>query len=1085
MTTQDDVNKDLLNNKKNTHQIIEGSFEKIISTPSSFSEISIVSNPLIKNEIQQKIPTNKIITSFYNKYNFIPYNLYVQFSKSTNLFFLSVLILLLIPKISPFSPFTYIIALLIVILASMLKDAFEDKKRHNNDFIMNNKIIKSIKIKENKMIIIDKTSEFVHKNEFILLKKGEEVPADGIIILSFSSIKYKPGIYKKGNIKYKKFKYKQKCKGFSYIETSKIDGESALKKKYSNINNKKCKCTSYKYIKKSEIDKIKLTECLKKILLKIKKLDLSEDNNLILEFCNNKRLEKSINIVTRGMIIESENVVILIYKTNENIKSEGIRKLSKISTFTKDMERYLLVVFGIFFLFLIISLIFLPFEISQPYYFINRSNIFFEAFKLTLTNYTILSFVVPLSLCVMLEIARIFFKLYLQNLIAFCKSTEVDLSINSLYDLVNLNKNVTNFITIRNTHVIEQLGSTETIITDKTGTLTLNKMIFKYCYINIGKNKINNNDIQLIEDIISFINKKYLLYLLLLICCNSVYISDGDISGTSTDEISIIKKLLSLKNKEGDNIIIINEKDDKIVKCILFNNKIKVKIFKVFEFTSKRRKMVILMKIIKIKLLKENEAYKILKNIKKEYILFSKGSRNAINCNSLEIPNDFIYLRELVLAYKYIKKEDVLLINKETINKNKGKKFEEIYNSKLKFLGLTLVEDTLQPDLLKTLSLFRDIFIVTGDKRGTAIGVAKSMNMKVIWAKTFNEITDEDLKIIPDDYKYPYKYFVKESIKFDACSDDKIYKKIDTNSNVECRIFYNVLPDQKGEIVKKIQNNNSNVLAIGDGFNDIPMLKEASIGVGLKGEEGTAASNTADVSATSFNCLIPLVYISRQAYLGFTYLTFNAIMKNIYLMGIQMILFLFTNGSIFNSEFIAWFNVLFTSLITFSESCGGRALLFNMKKRKKFLEEFENRQSDNLFPNILEDPSLRPIFSHTKCKQYFLFKKFVIWVIFSIIKSIIIFFTTYYLFDKFIFIDLKTVEILFSYIVFIGVIMQQLSTVTNINYYLIVWTVFSFVTFLSIIRSFYIFKYFIEIAAIISLGVLVDIIRAIVIEKTI
>ncbi|KAF7702649.1 putative phospholipid-transporting ATPase [Cucumispora dikerogammari] len=1059
------------------------SLDKIVPGPANISNIYSISNALIENEAEPNKPTNKTITSFYTKYNFIPLNLYVQFSKLTNLFFLSVLILLLIPAISPFSAYTYILALLIVILASMIKDGIEDKKRHEDDYIINKNPVKSIRVENDEIKIVEKPTENVHKDEFLLLTKGDEIPADGIIILSFSAIKYNQENFIKDGVEYKSLSFKQECKDFSYIETSKIDGETAWKKKYSNLQDEPCKCKESVYIKKSELKKITLPYCLKKILLKIGNLKVSTDSILSLEFSHQKHLERKANLVLRGMIVKSENVVILIYRTHVNKEGVGIKTLTKTSTFTKKMEQCLYAVFGIFFAFLISSLIFLPSEISQPFYFIKGSDVFRETIKLMLTNYTILSFVVPLSLCVMLEVARIFFKLYTQNLLAFCKTENTDLSINSWNDLINLNKNVIGSITVRNTEIIEQLGSTETIVTDKTGTLTLNKMVFKYIYIHERKNEILPENILEIEKL-SEETRENTLAILLLLCCNSVYISKEEVYGTSTDELSIVKKLLSLKNNYDENMIRVIEKDDKMVNIVLFDNKVEIDILKILEFSSKRRKMAVLIKITKITSLIKNARYDMLIKLQENYMLLTKGSRNAVFCDALEIPKDFIHLRELVLSYKFIDREDVLQIIHETENKTEGVRFEEIYKSKQNFLGITLVEDTLQPDLLRTLSLFRDIFIITGDTKGTAIGVANSMKMKVIWAKTFVEIKEEDIKIIPDKLRYPYKYFIKESEKYDACADEEIYNTIELDSEIECKIFYNVLPEQKGEIVKKIQQHNSNVLAIGDGFNDIPMLKEASIGVGLKGEEGSAASNTADISVSAFNCLIPLVYMSRQAYLGFAYLTFNAIMKNIYLMGIQMLLFILTNGSIFNSEFLAWFNVLFTSSITFSEACGGRALVFNKEKRERFLQKIkpENWKSNNLFPNLLQDPSLRPIFSHTKCNHYFSFKKFVIWLLFSVLKSIVVFVTTFYMFNQFKILVLETIGIIFTYIVFFGVIAQQLSTITNWNYFLVFWICFGFCAFFAIIRSFYIFKYFLEIACIVSLGILVDIIRAVVIE---
>jgi P-type E1-E2 ATPase len=55
------------------------------------------------------------------------------------------------------------------------------------------------------------------------------------------------------------------------------------------------------------------------------------------------------------------------------------------------------------------------------------------------------------------------------------------------------------------------------------------------------------------------------------------------------------------------------------------------------------------------------------------------------------------------------------------------------------------------------------------------------------------------------------------------------------------------LPSQKAEVVRLVRTHlNKITLAIGDGANDVPMIKEAHIGVGLYGEEGMGAVQASD-----------------------------------------------------------------------------------------------------------------------------------------------------------------------------------------------------------------------------------------------
>lgn len=87
-----------------------------------------------------QVPNNAISTSKYNLATFLPRNLFEQFSKVANLYFLLIAILQVIPDISNTNnqPLQ-LLPLGFIIFVSMLKDAFEDYKRHKSDFEENNK----------------------------------------------------------------------------------------------------------------------------------------------------------------------------------------------------------------------------------------------------------------------------------------------------------------------------------------------------------------------------------------------------------------------------------------------------------------------------------------------------------------------------------------------------------------------------------------------------------------------------------------------------------------------------------------------------------------------------------------------------------------------------------------------------------------------------------------------------------------------------------------------------------------------------------------------------------------------------------
>lgn len=86
------------------------------------------------------VKDNTISTSKYSRWNFLPKNLIEQFSKMANIYFIFISIMQMIPIISITNGFpAQIFPLGVVIFISMLKDLFEDYKRHKSDYQENTK----------------------------------------------------------------------------------------------------------------------------------------------------------------------------------------------------------------------------------------------------------------------------------------------------------------------------------------------------------------------------------------------------------------------------------------------------------------------------------------------------------------------------------------------------------------------------------------------------------------------------------------------------------------------------------------------------------------------------------------------------------------------------------------------------------------------------------------------------------------------------------------------------------------------------------------------------------------------------------
>ncbi|KAG8012736.1 Phospholipid-transporting ATPase ID [Nibea albiflora] len=82
---------------------------------------------------------NHIKTSKYNVFTFLPINLFEQFQRVANAYFVVLLILQIIPEISSLSWFTTVVPLVLVLAITAVKDATDDYFRHKSDRQVNNR----------------------------------------------------------------------------------------------------------------------------------------------------------------------------------------------------------------------------------------------------------------------------------------------------------------------------------------------------------------------------------------------------------------------------------------------------------------------------------------------------------------------------------------------------------------------------------------------------------------------------------------------------------------------------------------------------------------------------------------------------------------------------------------------------------------------------------------------------------------------------------------------------------------------------------------------------------------------------------
>ncbi|KAM6267784.1 phospholipid-transporting ATPase VD isoform 2-T3 [Spheniscus humboldti] len=148
---------------------------------------------------------NKIRTTKYTLLNFLPRNLFEQFHRVANLYFLFLVVLNWVPLVEAFQKEITMLPLVVVLTIIAVKDGLEDYSKYKMDKQINNLLTKVYSRKEKKYI--DECWKNVNVGDFIRLSRNEIIPADMVLL------------------------YSSDLDGICYIETASLDGETNLKQR--------------------------------------------------------------------------------------------------------------------------------------------------------------------------------------------------------------------------------------------------------------------------------------------------------------------------------------------------------------------------------------------------------------------------------------------------------------------------------------------------------------------------------------------------------------------------------------------------------------------------------------------------------------------------------------------------------------------------------------------------------------------------------------------------------------------------------------------------------------------------------------
>lgn len=122
-----------------------------------------------------------------------------------------------------------------------------------------------------------------------------------------------------------------------------------------------------------------------------------------------------------------------------------------------------------------------------------------------------------------------------------------------------------------------------------------------------------------------------------------------------------------------------------------------------------------------------------------------------------------------------------------------------------------------------------------------------------------------------------------ESLKYALEKDDCRLKLLSLGTQCRAVVCCRVSPMQKAKVVNLVKKGlKVMTLAIGDGANDVSMIQEANVGIGISGEEGRQAVMASDYAIAQFRYLGKLLLVhGRWSYLRTSEMILTFFYKNI------------------------------------------------------------------------------------------------------------------------------------------------------------------------------------------------------------
>ncbi|KAI8603190.1 hypothetical protein EDD21DRAFT_334931 [Dissophora ornata] len=300
-------------------------------------------------------------------------------------------------------------------------------------------------------------------------------------------------------------------------------------------------------------------------------------------------------------------------------------------------------------------------------------------------------------------------------------------------------------------------------------------------------------------------------------------------------------------------------------------------------------------------------------------------------------------LRTLLYGHRFLSKEEYGQWSKQYADaqsaiESRQEKLEqvaELLEQNLDMTGATAIEDKLQVGVPGTIDKLRRagirLWMLTGDKRETAINIGYSCRLIKDYSSTI--ILDVPTqaqahkalnKAMKDVSRGKSRHVVVvidgATLGIVEQSSELMALFVELGIRADSVICCRVSPAQKAIVVKTVRARckHAVTLAIGDGANDIAMIQEANVGIGITGKEGLQAARSSDYSIAQFRFLERLLLVhGRWSYVRVSKFVLGTFYKcaTFYLtQGLFQIFTGFSGTSLYEQWTLSFYNTLFSSL---------------------------------------------------------------------------------------------------------------------------------------------------------------------------